>query len=31
MKTNKWIKIVVYLIIASMLLSSLVMGIGLIL
>lgn len=31
MQNNKWIKIVVYLIIASMLLSSLVMGIGLIL
>ncbi|WP_020616761.1 stressosome-associated protein Prli42 [Paenibacillus daejeonensis] len=31
MQNNKWIKLVVYLIIASMLLSTLVMGIGLIL
>ncbi|MFS0722731.1 stressosome-associated protein Prli42 [Paenibacillus sp. 1P07SE] len=31
MQNNKWIKVLVYLIIASMLLSSLVMGIGLLL
>ncbi|XEC92830.1 stressosome-associated protein Prli42 [Paenibacillus tarimensis] len=29
MQTNKWVKVVVYLIIASMLLSTLVMGLGL--
>ncbi|WP_270170489.1 stressosome-associated protein Prli42 [Paenibacillus sp. SYP-B4298] len=30
MQNNKWVKIVVYLIIASMLLSTLVMSLGLI-
>ncbi|MFC3345133.1 stressosome-associated protein Prli42 [Paenibacillus abyssi] len=30
MQNNKWVKVVVYLIIASMLLSTLVMGLGMI-